>query len=149
MGPLKKGITIRYRSMKFPKKSKISHVCTAALSACFAENTQSCRIIPSYLSCSEVQALLRLDSTFRALVVDLVRVLDFGNWVDDDTVALISERFPRSTKISLQGCFRVTNAIVLALNRLDCLHTLNLRGTQVTDLSDFGNLGSLRNLKRS
>ena len=131
--------------MKSPKKSKISHVCTAAaLSACFAENTQSCRIIPLYLSCSEVQALLRLDSTFRALVVDLVRVLDFSNWVDDDTVALISERFPRSTKISLQGCFRVTNAIVLALNRLDCLHTLNLRGTQVTD---FGNLGSLRNLK--
>ena len=139
------------------------------LPTCFVDNTQSCRIIPSYLSCSELQALIGLDSTFRELIPILVRVLDFGCWVDNSTVTVISNRFPLSTNINLQGCLRVTNGIVVALNRLEFLHTLNLnstqvtdllalgacerlhtlnlRGTQVTDVSAFGSSRSLQNLK--
>ena len=37
--------------------------------------------------------------------------------------------------------------MIVVLNRLEFLHTLNLSGTQVTDLSAFGSSGSLQNLK--
>ena len=120
----------------------------STLSTCFAQNTQSCRTIPSYLSCCEVQALLQLDSIFRGLIPDLVRVLHFCHWVDDNTVTIVSDRFRRSTIIHLQGCLHVTNGIVAVLNRLEFLHTLNLSGTQVTDLSAFASSGSLQNLKK-
>ena len=117
------------------------------LSILLRENSPPCPTIRALLPSRDLFGLLRINNALRMLGPDIVRTLDFkGTSVDDDTIRAAIYQFRHATTVILEWCFMIRGIMHLGLTSLEYLRTLNLSGTEVTDVSALAACGNLHTL---